>query len=276
MGNTSVVIPRPTGRPFLDAQGHGASGRPLAFAHRGGATHPDLHGLENSLEAFAHAVDLGYRYLETDVHVTSDGVLVAFHDDRLDRTTDATGALADLTWAEVSRARIGGRVPIPRFADLVEAFPDARFNVDVKAPGAVRVLADFIAEHDLADRVLVGSFDPRRLADFRRAAGPTVPTSASAPEVVAWVLLPGCLARLLTRGHVAALQVPVRHGRIPVTTPRLVRKAHRQGVAVHVWTVDEPAQMETLLRMGVDGLMTDRTDVLKDVLNSRGLWKDNR
>jgi glycerophosphoryl diester phosphodiesterase len=254
-----------TGFPFLDD-----GGPVLAFAHRGGARQPDLPGLENTLAAFAHAVALGYRYLETDVHATRDGVLVAFHDTLLDRVTDGSGSLAGLDAAQVAAIRVGGREPVPTLADLVDAFPEARFNIDLKADSAVAPLAAFVAERHLADRVLVGSFSGRRLRRFRRLAGPRVPTSAHPAEVIAYALLPARLARRLSGA--AALQVPHRLGRFTVAGSRVVRRAHAVGVPVHVWTVDDPAEMRVLLDRGVDGLMTDRTDILRDVLRERGQW----
>src|SRR5688500_18885826 len=140
----------------------------LALAHRGGAYHPEIEGLENTLAAFRHAVALGYGYLETDVHVIKDGALLAFHDGVLDRVTDRLGAIADLTLAEIREARIAGREQIPTFGQLLEASPDARFNIDIKSAGAAAVLADVVEQHQLWDRVLVGSFSPSRIPEFRR------------------------------------------------------------------------------------------------------------
>lgn len=250
------------------------SPRPLAFAHRGGAYHPEIEGLENTLAAFAHAVELGYTYLETDVHVTSDGVLLAFHDTVLDRVTDRTGNIAETTYAEVQQASIGGREPVPTLAELFDAFPAARFNIDLKSEGAVEALAAFIEERQAWDRVLVGSFSRRRMGAFRRRTAGRVATSAHPLEVAAFVLSPsGRLARWLTRGRPLALQVPHRQGRLVVVTPALVRRAHAAGVQVHVWTIDDPIEMNTLLDRGVDGIMTDRTDILRDVLRERGQWR---
>jgi glycerophosphoryl diester phosphodiesterase len=253
--------------PYLD------SPRPLAFAHRGGAYHPDIEGLENTLVAFAHAVDLGYTYLETDVHVTSDGVLLAFHDTVLDRVTDRTGDIAGSTHAEVQLALIGGSEPVPTLGQLFDAFPDARFNIDLKSEGAVEALAAFVEEREAWDRVLVGSFSGRRMQAFRRRTRGRVATSAHPLEVVAFVLSPSArLARWLTRGRPVALQVPHRRGPLTVASRRLVRRAHAAGVQVHVWTIDDPAEMNALLDRGVDGIMTDRTDILRDVLRARGQW----
>ncbi|MBC2934618.1 glycerophosphodiester phosphodiesterase family protein [Nocardioides sp. zg-1228] len=259
--------PHPRVPAYLDAP------RPLAFAHRGGAYHPEIEGLENTLTAFAHAVELGYTYLETDVHVTSDGVLLAFHDTVLDRVTDRTGSIADSTYAEVQRAAVGGSEPVPTLAELFDAFPATRFNLDLKADGAVEALARFVEERAAWDRVLVGSFSRRRLERFRRRTRGRVATSAHPLEVVAFVLSPSArLARWLTRGRPVALQVPHHRGRVLVVSRGLVRRAHAAGLQVHVWTIDDPIEMNALLDRGVDGIMTDRTDILRDVLRARGQW----
>lgn len=247
---------------------------PLAFAHRGGAYHPEIEGLENTLAAFRHAVALGYTYLETDVHVTRDGVLLAFHDTVLDRVTDRTGSVAEVTYAEVQQALIGGAEPVPTLAELFDAFPDARFNIDLKSAGAVDALAAFVEERRAWDRVLVGSFSARRLEAFRRRTRGRVATSAHPLEVAAFVLSPtAAVARLLTRGQPRALQVPHRQGAFVVASERLVRRAHAAGLQVHAWTIDDPIEMNLLLDRGVDGIMTDRTDILRDVLRARGQWR---
>ncbi|NYD59023.1 glycerophosphoryl diester phosphodiesterase [Nocardioides marinisabuli] len=280
---TSAATPPTTGFAYLDRV-LDPPGSVLALAHRGGAFHPEIEGLENTVAAFEHAVALGYAYLETDVHVTRDGVLLAFHDSVLDRVTDRSGAIADLTLEQVREASVGGREQVPTLAELFERFEHARFNIDIKSEGAVAALADFVSAHDAWDRVLVGSFSPRRLATFRRLTRGRVPTSAHPWEVLAFRLLPSArLARALTRGRVAALQVPhrrrlpvVRGRSVRVVTPGLVRRAHAAGTHVHVWTIDEPAEMQHLLELGVDGLFTDRTDVLRAVLTERGQWEGTR
>lgn len=272
-GRTAGVTPR-TGYAYLDAVLDPPGGI-LAFAHRGGAYHPGLEGLENTLAAFRHAAELGYSYLETDVHATSDGVLLAFHDVVLDRVSDHRGEIALMSAAEVAEALVGGRERVPTLAELFDEFPRARFNIDLKADGAAPLLAAFIAEREAWDRVLVGSFSGRRLRHFRRLTGGRVPTSAHPLEVLAFRLLPsGRLADLLTGGRPAALQLPHRHRRLPMTTAGLVRRAHRAGKHVHVWTIDDPDEMALLIERGVDGLMTDRTDILKGVLVQRGQWRD--
>jgi glycerophosphoryl diester phosphodiesterase len=246
-----------------------------AFAHRGGAYHPEIEGLENTMAAFRHAVSLGYRHLETDVHVTRDGVLLAFHDTVLDRVTDRVGPIAETSYAEVQQALIGGRERVPTLAELFDAFPDARFNIDLKSHGAVEALAGFLDEREAWDRVVVGSFSVRRMRAFRARTSGRVATSAHPLEVAAYVVLPSArLARRLTRDRPRVLQVPHRRGRLVVASPGLVRRAHANGLDVHVWTIDDPDEMHLLLDRGVDGLMTDRTDILRDVLRSRGLWEE--
>ncbi len=265
----ALVTPPLTGCAYLDGPG-----AVLAFAHRGGAHHPDLEGLENTLTAFRHAVGLGYTYLETDVRATSDGVLLALHDAVLDRVTDRGGEIASTTFAEARQARIGGREQIPTLAELFDACPDGMFNIDIKSEAAIGPLVAFLEERGAGGRVLIGSWSYRRLATFRRLTGGTVATSASPAETVLFVLLPGRVADFLTRHQVKALQIPHRVGPFTVASARLVRGLHAINKHVHVWTIDDPDEMELLLDRGVDGLMTDRTDILKAVLQRRSLWRD--
>jgi glycerophosphoryl diester phosphodiesterase len=244
------------GHPFLDWPG------PIAFAHRGGAS----DNPENTMPAFQHAVDLGYCYLETDVHATSDGVLVAFHDPDLSRTCDRDGIIDELPWSEVSKARVDGLQPIPLFEDLMEQFPDARVNIDCKADSALDSLIASLRRLDCLDRVCLGSFSDRRLRRLRAEFGDALCSSYGPLQIVAQKFL----GRAVGGGQVA--QVPVRQPPFTVVTQRSVRAAHRRGLQVHVWTIDEPDEMHRLLDLGVDGLMTDRPQVLKDVLVSRDQW----
>jgi glycerophosphoryl diester phosphodiesterase len=245
-----------------------------AFAHRGGATYEPNLFRENSIHAFKEAVALGYRYLETDVHATRDGVLLAFHDRVLDRVTDRTGVVAELTYAQIADARIHGLDPIPRLSELLAEFPDARFNIDAKSPTAVALLAATIAEHEAYDRVCVSSFGIRRLYELRRRLGWRVPSAASALGVAANRFVPWVTWALNTPAPV--LQVPlflfVLGRRLSVLTPALVEAAHRAGKKVQIWTVDDSEIMERLIEAGVDGIFTDRVDTLKDVLIKHGLW----
>jgi glycerophosphoryl diester phosphodiesterase len=266
-----VTRPR-TGFAYLDA-GLDQPGAVLAFAHRGGAFHPELEGLENTLTAFQHAVDLGYRYLETDVHATRDGVLLAFHDAVLDRVTGSTGTIAEMGYADLAEVMVAEQEQIPTLASLFERFPDACFNIDIKSEAAVRPLAELIRRTASHDRVCVGSFNDARMRHFRSLVDHAVATACGPSAVVAARFVPGRgAARVLARTHGDAYQVPHRRGRVRVVTPSFVARAHALGRPVHVWTVDEPAEMHQLLDLGVDGLISDRTDVLRDVLIERGQW----
>lgn len=242
-----------------------------ALAHRGGvAAGADV---ENSLAAFGAAVELGYSHLETDVHATSDGVLVAFHDDRLDRVTDASGAVRALPWAAVREARIGGREPVPTLDEVLDAFPAARLNIDIKADAAVLPLARVLARHAAQERVCVGSFSTRRLREFRRLAGDLVATSVD-PAGVAWWAFGRGVRRVATPAG-QALQIPVREERtgVRLVSRGLVEAAHRAGRVVHVWTINDPVEMHRLIDLGVDGLVSDEVVVLRSVLVERGLWQ---
>lgn len=248
---------------------------PLALAHRGGSAYPPNRGIENTIAAMRAAVDLGYRYLETDVHASADGEVFAFHDEHLDRVTDRTGRIADLTAAQVGEAVVGRGEPVPTMAQLFEQFPDTAFNIDLKAPGAVAPLWDLIQRFEAHDRVCVGSFSHARLTRFRALAGPRVATSASPREAAIWRFAPADTAARLA-GTPAALQLPVdlpvAGARITVVTDRLLAGAHKHGLQVHVWTIDDAEQMRDLLGRGVDGIVTDQIEVLREVLLERGRW----
>jgi glycerophosphoryl diester phosphodiesterase len=245
-----------------------------AYAHRGGANYEPNRGRENTRYAFQQAVELGYRYLETDVHATADRELVAFHDSVLDRVTDRTGAIARLPYAEVARARIAGQDPIPRLSELFTAFPDARFNIDAKSNGAVDLLARAIADHDAYERVCVSSFSVARLHRLRRLLGTRVASAASSAGVAVNRFLPWLTWALNSPAPVLQMPVsyPFRGRRLDVLTPSLVQAVHRAGKRVQIWTVDDSETMTRLIDLDVDGIFTDRIDVLKDVLIHRGLW----
>jgi glycerophosphoryl diester phosphodiesterase len=247
--------------PYLDHPG------PIAFAHRGGAA----DGLENTTAQFRQAVTSGYRYIETDVHATLDGKLVAFHDATLDRMTDGAGRIAELPWKEIRQARVAGVEPVPLFEDLLEEFPEVRWNVDLKAESALHPLLNLIARTGSFDRVCVGSFSEARVARAQRLAGPRLATSYGTGGVLGLRLRSWGVPAALRRTAVAA-QVPEVQAGVPVVDRRFVRAAHARGLQVHVWTVNEPQRMHRLLDLGVDGIMTDHIDTLRKVLEDRGTW----
>ncbi len=260
-------MPRAQDHPFFE-------GSFVAFAHRGGALYPPNLYRENTVHAFAEAVGLGYRYLETDVHVTKDGVLLAFHDAVLDRVSEHTGRIADLSAAEVAEVRIGGVDTIPTLAELFDTFPRARFNIDAKSDRSVGALVAEIERHDAYDRVCVSSFGVRRLRRLRRLLGPRVASSVSAVGVALFSFVPWLTRFVPVAGD--ALQMPeyqrILGVRVRVLRASVIRAAHRAGKQVHVWTVDDEDTIDRLLDLGVDGLFTDRIDTLKRVLQQRGLW----
>lgn len=254
-----------TPKPYLEA------GRPVAIAHRGYS--PD--GLENSLKAFRAALDLGFHYIETDVNTTADGVAVVFHDSTLERTTDSNGVISALPYSVVGRALIGGREPIPTLEEFVAAFPDARFNIDVKDAGSVEPLVRAIEEHGLHERICVASFSEKRRRQVLAGLSRPVASSPGKTLLVAYFLLspwlPAPLVRRLMRG-VDVLQIPTRQSGLKLVTASTVRRAHKLGLMVHVWTINDPAQMQELFDLGVDGIMTDRADLLAGVMRRRGYW----
>lgn len=258
--------------PFLAADG----GRPRAIAHRGGRH----GGPENTLPAFAAAVALGYRHLETDVHATSDGVLVVSHDPTLARVVGRPDAIAGMTAAEVAAVRIGGEVALPRLEELVDAFPEALLTVDLKADTAVAPMLRLLARRPaLLERLCLGAFSDRRIAAVRSAHGRDVCTAAAPREVLRLV----AAVRLGRRVRGPAADVvavperwrgdcvdPVRGPR--VADARFLLRAAEAGLAVHVWTVNDPDRMARLLDLGASGLVTDETIRLRDVLATRGAW----
>ncbi|MGN6522698.1 MAG: glycerophosphodiester phosphodiesterase family protein [Actinomycetes bacterium] len=258
--------------PFLTWPG------PIPMAHRGGAGLPGYEGLENSLAAFQAAVDLGFTYLETDVHATADGVVLACHDHTLDRTTDSRGSISALSYDVVSRARVADRYPIPTLDELLVAFPEARLNIDAKHSNVVRPLVEVLERTGSRDRVCLASFSDRRLRALRRALGPGLCTSFGPSAAIVTGLaaagpsrLTGWLARALP-SDVACAQLPDVFRRSPRLLDRTIDLLHRRGAVLHVWTVDEPQRMRQLLDAGVDGLVTDRPDLLREVLRERGQW----
>jgi glycerophosphoryl diester phosphodiesterase len=257
--------------PFLDTP------RPHAFAHRGGAAHAP----ENSWTAFEHAVKLGYAYLETDARATSDGRLMAFHDRTLDRVTDAKGPIGSRTYQEVKALRVAGSEPIPLVEDLLGAWPEVRFNIDLKDEPGIALLADVLRRTGAWDRVCVTSFSGSRLRTARALLDRPV-CMATSPAVIAAIRYtlshtsqgrpgprrqPGLLARRLAQWQVRCAQVPAR-----VASGSFVRRAHALGLDVHVWTINDRAEMVRLLDLGADGIMTDDIQLLREVLIERGQW----
>lgn len=243
---------------------------PLGLSHRGFS--PD--GLENTLAAFRAAADLGFGYLETDVRTTRDGVLLAFHDAALDRVAGSGGPVRRLSLREIRQVRVGGSAEIPTFEELLTQLPQARLNVDIKDAAGAAELARLLDKHAAHDRVLVTSFsDRRRLAALRRLSRPAASSGGAVFTALTVLLAPLGAAGLLARlGRYQCLQVPERQGRLRIVSAPFLRRCHRAGLQVHVWTVNDPADMLRLLDLGVDGLISDRADLLAGILAGRGVW----
>ena len=246
--------------PFLDWDG------PIPVAHRGGAAEQP----ENTMSAFAASVGLGYRYVETDVHATADGVLLAFHDHTLDRVTDRTGEISALSYAEVRRARVGAEA-IPRLEEVLGTWPDLRVHIDAKHLAAAEPLVAAIASTAAHDRVCIGSFSDRTVRALRRLAGGRICTWMGRAEILSLRL--ASLGVPVPRSVAGCTQVPVRQGRFPVVDRRFVATARRRHVGVHVWTINDRQTMEWLLDLGVDAILSDRPTLLKEVFTEQGLWK---
>ncbi len=256
---------RPAKFPYLEFDGV------LAFAHRGGTSaHP-----ENTMPAFQHAVDLGYRYVETDVHATRDGVLLAFHDEVLDRVTDMSGRIAEMDYADVRKAKVGGREPIPLFEDMLTTWPEMRFNIDPKLDNAAAPLVAVLKKTAALHRVGVTSFSDKRTRWIRSELGPDLCTGLGpmGTSRLRFSSLSGPLAGIWGGFEAGCAQVPVAQSGLRIVDAAFVGRAHALGLQVHVWTIDDPVEMIRLLDLGVDGLMTDEPEVLKSVLVERGLWR---
>ncbi|MDQ6783534.1 MAG: glycerophosphodiester phosphodiesterase [Actinomycetota bacterium] len=248
---------------------------PIALAHRGGAQ----ENPENTWAAFSHAVEhLDYRYIETDVHATADGVVAVIHDPGLARTTDRAGAIAELTWSEVARARIADDQAVPRLDEVLAAWPNTRWNIDAKHDAVVGPLLEVVRRAGAVERVCITAFSDRRLRRIRRAAGPTLCT-AMGPAAIA-SLRAASFARSVVPATswraAGAAQVPLAQGRLSIVDPRFIAAAHRGDLAVHAWTINDAATMERLVDLGVDGIMTDQPTLLRTVLDRRGLWPPQR
>ena len=232
---------------------------PRVFAHRGLA----LEAPENTLLAFAQAIAIGVHYIETDVNASADGHAIVSHDPDLRRLLARPERIGALTRAELGDIDLGEGQAFPTLAEALHAFPETRFNIDVKDPLAVAPTIRAIVDAKARDRVLVTSFDERRRAAV--VAGlPGVATSASARRVALAVAAAkaGSVAgvRRALRG-VDCVQIPTRAGRFSTTTPRFIDTLHAAGVEVHHWTINDPDEMTRLLDRGVDGLVTDRADL---------------
>ncbi len=258
-----TALPR---KPFL------RQGRWQGFAHRGDRRN---HPPGNRWSALQSAVAAGFDHIETDVHLSADGQLVLFHDDRLDDETNGSGAVGDHPWSELAALRyvVDGTVldeGLVRLEDAIERWPHVAWNVDAKSEDAVQPLVDLIERHAAFERVLVTSFSYRTVRRLRSLVPARVSTGLSGPEIA--LLRGASLVRLPIPRLGDAAQVPERKGPITIVDRRFVTTCHEAGIAVHVWTVNDKGDMHRLLDLGVDAIITDDPSGLREVLIERGAW----
>ena len=238
----------------------------LAFAHRGG----NEFAPENSFRAFKSAVDIGYKYLETDVHLTKDGFLIAFHDDTLDRVTDKSGLIRDLTLSEVKKAKIAGTDEIPLLSELLNSFTDCFFNIDCKVDETVQPLINLINNKDFINRVCIGSFSQKRINFIRKSLGKEVKTSMGPAEVILSKFL--SYTSLGYNFKSSYTSIPIRRYGINLLDERNINYLKSNNQKVIAWTINDEDQMKMLINIGIDGIMTDNLTLLKKVLIEENLW----
>ena len=241
---------------FLEAD------HPLAFAHRGG----DL-GVENSRVAFENAAALGYQYIETDARATLDGIVLAYHDDRIIGSGSKAARVQDLAWAEIDASATSAPATLD---ELLRAFPMVRFNIDVKDDHSARCTVDVIGRNHAWDRVCLTSFSDRRTRRMKKPSQRDFCSSPGILGVLQLIFFPAIMSPNLRRHGCA--QLPYKVGPLRMANGPLIRRCQKLGLALHVWTVNDEAAMATLLDAGVDGIMTDRLELLKSVLMKRHQW----
>ena len=268
------LSPRAPARPYFE-NAH----RPLVIAHQGG----DGLWPSNTLFAFERAAELGVDVLEMDIHMTKDGALVVSHDETVDRLTDGEGLIKEKTLSEVQALDAahdwspldddaefpyrGQGITIPTLESVFERFPDYRMNIEIKQsdPPIYQAFCDLIRKHHMENRVLVASFHDEDLAKFREVC-PEVATSGSQGQIKTFVYLHLAFLGRLYSPDFSDVQVPIESSGITILTSRFVKVAHARGLWVDAWTIDDPAEMQMLIDIGVDGIITDRPDMLMEAL----------
>ncbi|MEM9563377.1 MAG: glycerophosphodiester phosphodiesterase family protein [Actinomycetota bacterium] len=245
--------------PFFDHDG------PIPLAHQGGAAEE----VENSAAAFANAAALGYHHLDVDLQATTDGVLVAHHDDSLQRLTGVDAAVGDLSWDDVAELRLPNGEPLARFDELLDEHPEARWNIELKDDGSIGPTVDLVRQRRLDQRVCLNTFDDRRMRRIRRAAVGIEPAYSTPIAATLWLKAASWIPFLPYRTSADVTQAPVEDRGIKVLDERFVRRAEKAGLVVVVWTIDEADEMARLLDLGVDGILTDAPQTLRTVLDGR-------
>lgn len=236
------------------------------FVHRGG----DEATTENTLEAFQYSSDLGFIFMETDVQFTNDGEVVVFHDRDLKRIAGIEKKISELSINEIKSIDLINGGKIPTLNELLYSFKDLRFNIDIKVDAAVERSVEIIKSHGALNRTCLAAFSSKRVDHIRNLAGKDACTSMGQLEVSKLIMQSYGFPFKKQSGMCA--QVPVTQWGLPVVTKRFIKEAHAQEKLVHVWTIDEPKEMFSLIDMGVDGLMTDKPSVLKKVMTEKDLF----
>ena len=268
--------------PFL----HKDKERPLVIAHQGGKQLAP----GNTIEAFQQAVDLGADVIETDIHITKDGHLVTIHDPTVDATTNGRGFVVDFTLKELQRLDAGyyfqnlngdysfrgKHIYVPTLEEVFQRFPNMRINIEVKDDNPrdrteeiVQKLMKLIEEYDMEDKVLIASFDQHIIDLFETYSNGRVATQGGKQEAKKFVILHKLFLRNLYKTEVDAFQLPIQEGNLDLTQSTLISGAHRIGLHVHYWTINDPETMERLINLGADGIITDRPDLLLNILKKR-------
>ncbi|WP_223589546.1 glycerophosphodiester phosphodiesterase [Neobacillus bataviensis] len=262
------------------------NGRPLVIAHQGG----ELLAPSNTMAAFTNAADMGVDALETDLHITKDGYLVAIHDPTVDRTTNGHGKVADLTLEEIQildagyqfkdlndQYRYRGKgVYIPTAEEMFQTFGNMRIEMEIKddnPPERIDEIASklwaLIKKYHMEDKILVASFDQEILNSFEKYAKGRVATTAGRQEVKSFVIFHKFFLRNLYQPHVDAFQLPSEDSGFDLTDNKLIDGAHRRGMQMHYWTIDNPKEMKRLIDAGADGILTNRPDLLLKLLHEK-------
>jgi glycerophosphoryl diester phosphodiesterase len=252
--------------------------RPWVIAHQGG----DGLWPSDTMFAFERAAEMGVDVLEMDMHSTADGELVLMHDSTVDRTTNGTGRINEMTLAEIKALDAGYNwseddgqtfpfrdmgITVPTLEEVFTAYPDYRMNIEIKQaePSIIEPFCQMIRDNQMENHVLVPSFNQESVNEFRQAC-PEVATSAGESEVIAFFVLSKLFLENIYSPKATALQVPETRSGLTVLTQRLIDAAHRRNLEVHPWTVDETEDMQRMLDMGVDGIITDRPDLMMELL----------
>ncbi len=255
----------------------------MVIAHQGG----EWLRPSNTLVAFDHAVELGVDVLEMDIHQTKDGVIILMHDATVDRTTDGSGAIKEMSFAEIRELDAGyywsddgdetfpyrGQgIQVPTLEEMFQRYPDMRMNIEIKqeTPSMVRPFCQLIRDYNMEEKLLVATFHQVTMEEFREVC-PHVLTSMVEPEIQRFFGLNTIFLGALFQAPGTAFQVPLTSslpliGEVDVVTERFIHAAHSHNIQVHAWTINDPAEMERLIGLGVDGIITDRPDLLLELI----------